>query len=459
MKQFLSLFILAVTLFQLANANPSVRRESVLLIPGNSEEFMYELLEKNFDVRGMYGGYVFVFTTTFRALSLTSRFPDAINVEFPHSSTMFIIEGDSSTEGWDEMLALLDSDTLIQVLLKTNNLVFGGVPSSSLNIAFDLSPQIRLPRDVEFMTLPPQTIVPVKLPQDHPAHKKASFKASVAQLVAAMNESDLKYFVQYLSGEEPGSPFTTRHSYSNDAVLSGQWAISVFNTYGFNASIHSFPGAYCPNIVAEKRGTLYPNRYVIIGAHLDDRNRDLTDSSTRAPGGNDDGSGSAAILQIAKAIFDTKASFETTLLLQLYCGEEQGLYGSRAYARDAVIDDMDIVGMFQADMIAYQAYAQPQCAFVNRYTNTALTNYAKDIAALYVPEITRVDTTACCSDHQSFYEQGYPSVGFVEGGGYAIDPQYHTVTDTVNRDGFSFTQLLGITRAIGASGADLAGIF
>lgn len=78
-------------------------------------------------------------------------------------------------------------------------------------------------------------------------------------------------------------------------------------------------------------------------------------------------------------------------------------------------------------MIGYQAYATPQAAFVSLYTNAALTTFAKEIATLYVPEITRVDTTACCSDHQSFYEVGYPSVGLVEGGGYTIDPKYHNV--------------------------------
>lgn len=133
-------------------------------------------------------------------------------------------------------------------------------------------------------------------------------------------------------------------------------------------------------------------------------------------------------------------------------------------------------------MIGYQAYAAPQAAFVNRYTDPTLTLFTKDVASLYVPEIQQVETSACCSgkslllhfflffllsfllvshphhslDHQSFYERGYPSVGLVEGGGYTIDPKYHNVGDTVNRTGYSLLQMQGVTRILIAAGAHIA---
>jgi len=456
MKMLLSFVLLSF--LGLSFARPSLKAQSVLLVPGDSEDFMYELIGQNFDVRGMYGGYVFLFTSTFRSLSLSTRFAGAVNIEFPHSSTMVVVEGDSSTEGWGRMLSDMESNTLMEILFKGNNLVFLGVRSSSIESPFDLSQQVFLPRDAEFITLPSKPIVPIQVSAEHPIYKKATFKASVAELVSSVNEGDLRDFALYLSGEGGGSNFRTRHSFSADGVLAGEWAIDVFTRYGFNASSRSFPGNYCPNIVAEMRGTRFPNQYVIVGAHLDCRNRDLADSTGRAPGANDDGSGSAAILQIAKAIFDTQASFESTVSLHLYCGEEQGLVGSRALSREAAAGNMNIIGMFQADMIAYQAYPEPQCAFVNRYTNTQLTNYAKQMASLYVPEIRQVDTSACCSDHQSYYEQGYPSVGLVEGGGYTVDVEYHAVGDVVDRDRYSLNQMRSITRVLAASAADLAGI-
>jgi Zn-dependent M28 family amino/carboxypeptidase len=57
-----------------------------------------------------------------------------------------------------------------------------------------------------------------------------------------------------------------------------------------------------------------------------------SDSSTRAPGGDDDGSGITHLLAIARAIYKKKVQFDLDVELVAFAGEEQGLFGSHAYA-------------------------------------------------------------------------------------------------------------------------------
>ena len=79
-------------------------------------------------------------------------------------------------------------------------------------------------------------------------------------------------------------------------------------------------------------------------------------------------------------------------------------------------------------MVGYQRGAEPELSFVNRYVDLDLMAYVQNVTATYLPDLATSETTACCSDHQSFLENGYASAGFVEAGGYTIDPQYHNTS-------------------------------
>lgn len=72
---------------------------------------------------------------------------------------------------------------------------------------------------------------------------------------------------------------------------------------------------------------------VLFSAHYDSRG---SFGKTRAPGGDDDGSGTTAVIGIARAIARTGVAFKSSVELVLFAGEEQGLYGSRAYAREYI---------------------------------------------------------------------------------------------------------------------------
>ena len=78
------------------------------------------------------------------------------------------------------------------------------------------------------------------------------------------------------------------------------------------------------------QGTSEDGSMVLFSAHYDSRG---SFGSTRAPGGDDDGSGTTSILSIARAIGKSGINFKSDVELCLFAGEEQGLLGSKAYAR------------------------------------------------------------------------------------------------------------------------------
>lgn len=60
------------------------------------------------------------------------------------------------------------------------------------------------------------------------------------------------------------------------------------------------------------------------------------------------------LLEMARAITNTRVSFEYTLRICFFSGEEQGLLGSRAYARQLADDNVDVIAMFNADMLGWR---------------------------------------------------------------------------------------------------------
>jgi len=226
-----------------------------------------------------------------------------------------------------------------------------------------------------------------------------------------------------------------------------------------NATEHVYtnPPNYPPNIIAEIKGAVNPDKIVLLGAHIDCRAQNINDPTMRAPGANDDASGTAAIYEAARVFAASGLQFNYTIQFAAFTGEEQGLHGSTGLARDMQNDGEDIVAMIQSDMIAHRFPEAPnKMELTTVYASEALNREIEDIANLYVPSLEIGRTTACCSDQQPFHTRGYLATALVEAGGYTIDPMYHTSGDVVHRDDFSMDQLTLITQVLVASAADFA---
>jgi len=200
------------------------------------------------------------------------------------------------------------------------------------------------------------------------------------------------------------------------------------------------------NVVATLRGTdSNDDRKILISAHLDSRVRLDNDSTSFAPGADDDGSGIAAILEMVRIMSLRK--FPATIIFMAVTGEEHGLYGARHMAAMAKSENWNIVAMLNNDMIGNSissetslndnmrvrvfsegvpAYESERMAALRRYTSgendgkaRQLARYIKETGERYVDQITvtlvfRNDRFGRGGDHSPFCEQGFPAVRICE---------------------------------------------
>jgi Zn-dependent M28 family amino/carboxypeptidase len=103
------------------------------------------------------------------------------------------------------------------------------------------------------------------------------------------------------------------------------------------------------NVVAIKRGTKYPNRYILMSGDIDSRVSDPTDFTSDSPGANDNASGMAGTIEAARVL--SKYDFEQSVVFVGLSGEEQGLFGGKGLAEYAKAEGWDIIGILNNDMI------------------------------------------------------------------------------------------------------------
>ncbi|ATY63036.1 aminopeptidase Y [Cordyceps militaris] len=174
------------------------------------------------------------------------------------------------------------------------------------------------------------------------------------------------------------------------------------------------------NIISEtKLGD--PNNVVMLGAHLD--------SVQPGPGINDDGSGTAALLEIATS-FQKYTGFKNKIRFAWWGAEELGLIGSLYYTTHLSDAEKDKIKFyFNYDMIA-----SPQPKFVvyadneaHEYGAIPLFEYLK--AAGASPEYAKFGSS---SDYVGFLNAGIPSSGLFTGAGAPFDECYHQLCDNLN---------------------------
>jgi hypothetical protein len=197
------------------------------------------------------------------------------------------------------------------------------------------------------------------------------------------------------------------------------------------------------NVFAVQRGFERPNDVVIITGHIDSRVSDVMDAVKDAPGANDDGSGSAAVLEAARALSQTK--FPGTIVYALLSGEEQGLYGGKVMADYAKAQGWNVIANLNNDIIGNSCGSDGVCNArqvrvfsegprwqgredlaarqrslggendapsrnLSRFLDT-LADRHKDIG-LDVLQIWRNDRFGRGGDHTEFLNAGYPAVRF-----------------------------------------------
>ncbi len=103
------------------------------------------------------------------------------------------------------------------------------------------------------------------------------------------------------------------------------------------------------NVIATLQGTASPERFYVITGHLDSRVTSILDFTSDAPGADDDGSGVAVVLELARLF--ASQQFPGTIIFATVAGEEEGLYGSTFMAQQMAAAGNDVQGMFSNDIV------------------------------------------------------------------------------------------------------------
>ncbi len=232
---------------------------------------------------------------------------------------------------------------------------------------------------------------------------------------------------------------TRSFSAGNNKEIS-TWLRSRFNAEGltdvaFDPFIYS--STALSNVVATIQGIQHPDKEIVVGGHFD--------SVPAGPGADDDASGTAAVLEIARVIAASGYRPSATIRFVAFMAEEAGLVGSGHYAADAKSDGRDIIMMINFDMIAYTSSANSgNRVYVDQYVSgPGLATLASSAATTYT-SLTPVITTQYSTsvDANSFAARGYPAVNFIE---YVFNPYYHSASDLIGKLDSSYA--CDITRA------------
>jgi hypothetical protein len=171
-------------------------------------------------------------------------------------------------------------------------------------------------------------------------------------------------------------------------------------------------------------------------------NFDWSAADLPAPGANDDGSGTALVLELARVFVQSGIEFDATLVFVAFAGEEQGLVGSTQHAQRVAKEGIPIEAVLSNDIVggtvAGNGLADSRTVRVfsegpEDTPSRQLARYIRDVASRYVPAqvvrlVARYDRFGRGGDHTPFNRAGYPAVRFTEAA-ENYDRQ-HSVADT-----------------------------
>jgi hypothetical protein len=284
--------------------------------------------------------------------------------------------------------------------------------------------------------------------------------AVVPDLVAQASPAGWMAWIRQLSGEDPVlidgqvTRIDTRYDY---AMFTGQANARALDF------LHETVRAWVPedqiaieeypytdaertytwkNLVVTLPGQVHPEETILLTAHYDSIVVREGDALLHAPGADDNGTGSAALLEAVRLL--SRYRFERTIRIIWFSGEELGLKGSQAYAATHSLDG--VVGDINLDMFGYDASGD-DCFEMNVGTlpaSDAIGQALKASFSQYAPQLHYDYLTADAtdrSDHASFWQKQVGAVTIIEnfidnqqpGGckGLDINPYYHRPKDTV----------------------------
>jgi Zn-dependent M28 family amino/carboxypeptidase len=207
------------------------------------------------------------------------------------------------------------------------------------------------------------------------------------------------------------------------------------------------------NIICYQEGsTEYDNNHLIlISAHYDSRMQDINQSDARAPGADDNASGVAAVLELARIL--SKVNLRSNIQYVLFSGEEQGQWGSTAYVKHLQHNNTKVDLVMNLDMIGYPALGLDNVSIEydlgNKFTSNDIYSkkvgqFIEQVALDYANLKTSLHPLGM-TDHIPFEATGKIVIG-IHDGGSELNPNYHNTSDTP--DTLDIEYLTSVTKLV-----------
>ena len=283
----------------------------------------------------------------------------------------------------------------------------------------------------------------------------AALLATTAAAPAPVSQAELKSTIETLVG------FGTRHTLSDTTSdtrgigAARRWTEARFAKISKDcdgcliietpSAMMTSPRVPVParivDVLAIQPGTSDPGRIIIISAHIDSRNSDPLDAKGNAPGANDDGSGTAAVIEAARVL--SKQKFPATIVYAVLSGEEQGLLGGKLLADTAKAKGWRVEAVLNNDIVGNshgiggarddktvrvfsegtKATETPEQANRRRYNGGEVDSPARNLsrfiaalpdAGIAVEQVYRTDRFGRGGDQVPMLEAGFPAVRITE---------------------------------------------
>lgn len=242
------------------------------------------------------------------------------------------------------------------------------------------------------------------------------------------------------------------------AVTVQNFLIDRFESLGLETYIHHHTGEIgwgdtldAGNVIAIQPGTEFPDQYIIVASHYDHPD---------GPGADDNASGTAGVLECARIL--SQHQFKRSILYIPFNGEERWMVGSYPFVEKCAREDMNIVGVFDMDMIGF--WPGPEYGPVTMYSGYSyiserLFDFYQEVANTYIPEMPTYRFTAMDSyggDHMCFNIHEYPALYIGDIEYHSQNIYYHTPNDTIGTGVNCFALAQGFVKAVIAATAELA---
>lgn len=252
----------------------------------------------------------------------------------------------------------------------------------------------------------------------------------IEAMVNAVSEQQLLAYVRTLENFGTRNTFSETQQENFGIGAARRWIHDEFlrvNAGALQVGYDDFPATIDGrvtnqrNVIATLPGIGDHPGAIVLMAHYDSRPDDVNDGSSPAPGADDNGSGVALLLELARVM--SSRPWNNTIIFAAFSAEEQGTYGSRHYVQNSMLDgkifdfaiDNDIVGGRNGITQSIRIFSPGPDTSTSRH----LARYLDLVGGLYLPAlrvdiINSLDRAGRYSDHREFINAGVPSIRLTE---------------------------------------------